>query len=151
VFIATFTILSNKKNEKTYAKFIDVLTIYKASEEELKNKLSQFLNKNNLSVNDIDVVITGNNGDYNSDRLYNNFVNKYLPEATQVVYKHLIGEHGSASAFGYWLGAKILKNREIPGVVNFSNKSPKQIRNVLVYNFDYYFKNNHSFVLLTSV
>ena len=147
---STFTVLSNKKNKQTYAKLIDVLTIYKAEQNELSIKLISFLEKNNLTINDIDIVITGNNGDYESDKMYNDLCNKHIKDSVQVVYKHLIGEHNSASAFGFWLASKILKNKSIPEIVNYKQIMPKQIKNVLVYNFDYYFKNNHSFVLLSS-
>jgi len=145
---STFTVLSSNKTEQTYAKFIDVFTIYKATEDSLKAKLFQFLEKNNLTINDIDVIVTGNNGDYESDEMYNVFTESYFPKSTQVVYKHLIGEHGSASAFGYWLAAKILKTQTIPEIVNYRKKETKKIKNILVYNFDSYFKNNYSFVLL---
>ncbi len=145
---STFTVLSKNKTEQTYAKFVDVFTIYKATEEDLYTKLLQFLEENNLSVNDIDVVVTGNNGDYESDKMYNDFTSKFFLQSVQVVYKHLIGEHGSASAFGFWLAAKILKTQTIPEIVNFNKKETSKIKNILVYNFDYYFKNNHSFVLL---
>ena len=148
---STFAVLSSNISENTYAKFTDVFTIYKANQIELHNKLVNFLEKNNLTTEDIDIVITGNNGDYESDQMYNDFTNNYLNNATQVVYKHLIGEHNSASAFGFWLGAKILKGQQISSIVNFNKKEPKQIKNVLVYNFDYYFKNNHSFVLLQNI
>ena len=148
---STFTVLSKNKTAETYAKFLDVLTIYKATKDNLKTKLFQFLEKNNLTADDIDVVVTGNNGDFESDEMYNQFTEKYFPKSTQVVYKHLIGEHGSASAFGFWLAAKILKTQTIPEIVNFRKKEINKINNILVYNFDYYFKNNYSFVLLQQV
>lgn len=146
---STFAVLSENKNENTYAKFVDVFTVYKANKSELHNKLIEFLLKNNLSINDIDILITGNNGDYESDSMYNDFYNSYFTDSIQLVYKHLVGEHNSASAFGFWLASKILKTQHIPEIINFNKKEPKQIKNILVYNFDYYFKNNHSFVLLT--
>ena len=145
---STFAVLSSIKNEQTYAKFVDTFSVYKIEEFELNNKLVSFLAKNNLTIDDIDIIITGNNGDYESDEMYNQFSHTYLQNSIQVVYKHLIGEHNSASAFGFWLAAKILKTQTIPDIVNFRNKQPKKIKNILVYNFDYYFKNNHSFVLL---
>ena len=148
---STFALLSNNKTETSYAKFIDVLTIYKADEEKLKNKLSEFLENNNLNITDIDIVITGNNGDSEDGIFYNNFVGSNLPHSTQVVYKHLVGEYYSASAFAFWLASKILKTKSIPNSVNINNKKTDNFRNVLLFNYDSFYNNNYSFMLLSAL
>jgi len=145
---STFAVLSTQKTENTYAKIIDVFTIFKASENELQDKLLNFLQKYNLNFNDIDVVITGNNGNFSSDKIYDEFCSTNFPNSTQLVYKHLVGEHDSASSFGFWIAAKILKNNIIPKSLVYKNNIERSIKYVLIYNFNYYFKYNHSFVLM---
>ena len=148
---SSFAVLSKQKQASTYAVLKDAITVYRASKDELYHRLLQFLKKNHLTLNDIDVVVVGNNGNAETDMLYDEFCEQHMPHAVQVVYKHLIGEHDSASAFGFWVGAKMLKTQTVPQSVNYKQKTVRKLKNVLVYNFNSYFQNNHSFVLLTNI
>ncbi|RKX18757.1 MAG: 3-oxoacyl-ACP synthase [Candidatus Zixiibacteriota bacterium] len=147
---STFVTLSNTQTATSYGVLTDSFTIFRASSKELFEKLTAFLHKNKLTIDDIDVVVSGNNGNIDADSLYDTFCTNYLPNASQVVYKHLIGEHDSASAFGFWVAAKLLKTQTIPDAIQYRGASKQNIRHVLVFNFNSYFKNNHSFVLLSA-
>lgn len=148
---ASFFILSQNKNENSYAKFIDALLVHEASQPSLISKLKEFLGQHFLSMNDIDIVICGKNGDKAGDEFYNNFCKGCFPNALQVVYKHLIGEHGSASSFALWLGSKILKTKSVPYVVQNNPKDLIKYRNVLLFNFDSFERNDFSFILLSNI
>tara|TARA_R110002111_G_scaffold126221_4_gene190740 strand:+ start:532 stop:1596 length:1065 start_codon:yes stop_codon:yes gene_type:complete len=143
---ANFFVLSNIKQDSSYAQVIDVKTFNTMAKSDLVSNLEAYLKGNNLSVADIDVLISGNNGDIDYDSYYADLTNGPFKNTQQVVYKHLSGEFNTASAFGFWLGAKILKSQHIPKAIALNAIKTKGLRIVLLYN--QYRGKNHSFTLL---
>lgn len=143
---ASFFLLSADKHKNTYAELKDVRTYYKL--DNIQEAAQAFLDQNNLTTSDIDAVVLGNNGDSEFDVLYDDLKTNIFQDTPQVAYKHLCGEFYTASAFGFWIGAKILKHQHIPDVLNQNKIEKKEYRHMLLYN---QFKGeNHSFVLLSS-
>src|SRR5690606_14266428 len=95
---------------------------------------------------DLDILITGNNGDIAFDHYYGELTNSDFKETQQVYYKHLSAEFNTASAFGFWLGAKILKTQQIPDGISLNQKRTASYGTILLYN--QYRGENHSFTLL---
>ncbi len=145
---AQFFSLSNKKNSNSYAELVDVAIFDTINTALVPNKLIDFLKENNLNIEDIDLVVLGNNGDVNYDNIYKNLQNGILKNTAQAYYKHLSGEYNTASAFGLWLAANICKQQTIPKIVQLNNKVTNSINNVLLYN--QYRGKNHSFTLIKS-
>jgi 3-oxoacyl-[acyl-carrier-protein] synthase II len=143
---ANFFVLSTVKQPSSYAQVMDVRTFNTLPKSDLKHHLDQFLTDNGLSPADIDVLITGHNGDIVFDHYYGELTQTDFKDCRQVFYKHLSGEFNTASAFGFWLGAKILKTQRIPEVVSFNGITAKSYQTVLLYN--QYRGANHSFALL---
>lgn len=143
---ASFFVISNKKQESTYAKVLAVKTFNTLSEKEVGDYLLSFLEENELDKNDIDVIILGANGDINYDNYYTELSESIFSETQQIVYKHLSGEFNTASSFGFWLALKIIKNQNIPEVVKLNKKTTKQYKTILLYN--QYRGKNHSFTLV---
>tara|TARA_R110000751_G_scaffold295678_1_gene404351 strand:+ start:16725 stop:17789 length:1065 start_codon:yes stop_codon:yes gene_type:complete len=143
---ANFFVLSNNKQDSSYAQVLDVKTYNTLAKPELMVALKSFLKENKLSVADIDVLISGNNGDIEYDDYYLELTNGPFKNTQQVYYKHLSGEFNTASAFGFWLGAKILKTRHIPSAIVLNTIRAQKIEIVLLYN--QYRGKNHSFTLL---
>ncbi|PKQ45483.1 beta-ketoacyl synthase chain length factor [Confluentibacter flavum] len=141
---ASFTVLSSEKKPNTI-QLLDITTENKISNDKLKHKIKSFLDDNKLNFHDIDAIILGNNGD-TFDYYYEQLTSSLFVHASQIHYKHLIGEFYTASAFGFWLGIKILQKQHIPKAVLKNVKSTKPIKIILIYN---QFKGeNHSFILL---
>lgn len=143
---ANFFVLSNNKQDLSYAQLVGVKTFNTLAKSELVTSLEEFLNENNISVADIDVLIGGNNGDMDYDDYYLELTNGPFKNTQQVYYKHLSGEFNTASAFGFWLGAKILKTQHIPNAIALNTIRVHKIEIVLLYN--QYRGKNHSFTLL---
>ena len=143
---ATFVTLENVKKENTYA-VLEALQIQnELNIDEVENFISSFLEKNNLKIQDIDVVVLGNNGDINFDTYYT-AVDSLFDQIPQVYYKHLCGEFNTASAFGFWVAASILKNQAIPQVVKMNSIEKANFSKVLLYN--QFQGKDHSLVLLS--
>lgn len=145
---ATFFALESLRKESTYAEIVDLQIKNKVSKEGLSDFFDAFLKKNNLTPNDIDVVVLGNNGDVEFDDCYIQAMNVFT-NSTQVYYKHLSGEYNTVSAFGLWVASNILKSQKIPNIVRINSVEKEQYKTILLYN--QYRGLDHSLVLLRAV
>ena len=143
---ANFFVVSNEKKNSCYAQLLAVEVFNTLSKEKVTKTTETFLKENNLKVSDIDVLITGNNGDMDFDGYYTQLSESFFKDSQQVAYKHLVGENNTVSAFGVWLGAKILKTQTIPKIVKSNKIDTSEIKTILCYN--QYRGQNHSLVLL---
>ncbi|MEI7727875.1 MAG: 3-oxoacyl-ACP synthase, partial [Bacteroidota bacterium] len=94
-----------------------------------------------------DLVLLGLNGDsvYDPGRL--EFANHFFPGKALGWYKHLCGEYHTATGFGLYLAANILKRQVYPEILHLNTAKPEKLKNILIYN---HFRNvNHSFLLVT--
>jgi 3-oxoacyl-(acyl-carrier-protein) synthase len=150
---STFFVLSNKKqthsSHKPYAQLKGLSTVYRPEGiGEVEQRLHRLLDRAELSLQDIDLVVTGANGDAESDRYYHDLQSDVLPSVRVAAFKHLCGEYHTASAFGLWLCAKMLKEQHVPERAKMQPFDLPRLNNVLLYN--HYKGTNHSLVLVGS-
>jgi hypothetical protein len=145
---AAFFTIGCKKQESTYAELTDVATrINLNGSFHPDSFLSEFLERNELSAQDIDLLILGVNGDSNFDPVYTRFAGQFFPGTALVWYKHLCGEYHTATGFGLWAAANILKHQFYPSILKLTPANPERLQNILIYN---HFRDvNHSFILLS--
>jgi len=143
---ANFFVLSNKKRKGSYAELVGTNTFNSLSKNDIQGAAKTFLKENGLNTSDIDVLILGLNGDVMYDSFYHALQSDIFDHTQQVYYKHLCGEFNTASSFGAWLGAKILRSQRIPNAVKLNDLPPRKINNIVLYN--QYRGENHSFTLL---
>lgn len=147
---AAFYLLSDKKNEGTYAELLNVKTVIdiKGSYSP-EAALNDTLGARGLHTDDIDLVISGLSGDSNFDFVYHDFARRFFFTKALAWYKHLCGEYHTSTGFALYLAAQILKNQRYPEIMHANSIIPSGIRNILIYN---QFRNvNHSFILLRAV
>ncbi|MEO7989896.1 MAG: beta-ketoacyl synthase chain length factor [Chryseolinea sp.] len=144
---SAFFSLSAVPTEATSCSLLDLRMIFKPEDEkELNDSLNQLLSANELSIDDIDLIISGASGDITNDALINSVCLK-LSAITQIRFKHLIGEYCTASSFAFWLGASTLKKQAIPEVVKVDlMQKPLPIKRILILN--QYMGRNYSMILL---
>ncbi len=144
---AAFFVLGTEKRSSTYAELKDVATCINLNGSfRPEVVLPEFLAKNELSPNDIDLVILGVNGDCKYDQVYTHFANQFFPGKAQAWYKHLCGEYHTATGFGLYVAANILRRPVYPVVLHLNQVVPGKLRNILIYN---QFRDvNHSFMLV---
>ena len=143
---AQFFVLDSQKTKNAYAELLDVKTYNWLDEANLSNKLIQFLDNNDLKLDDIDIVIFGINGDVEYDFYYSNLQNDTFNNTQQLYYKHLSGEYNTATAFGFWTACQILKKQKIPEILQLNERNVSVIKYILLYN--QYRGEYHSFTLL---
>jgi 3-oxoacyl-[acyl-carrier-protein] synthase II len=143
---AAFFLLTNQSAENNYAAIDGVHSFYKpAGIKEIAMQATSFLSSRSLTINDIDLIITGRNGDKKGDMIYRQLADAVFKNIPAIPYKHLCGEYPTSTAFALWLAVSVIKNGHLPGVLNIS--VPKQIKRVLIYN---HYQNIHHSLLLVS-
>jgi len=146
---AAFFLLANNPSPNNLACIDAVATFYKPEDiAEIKQHINSFLVSQHISCNDIDLLISGNNGDVTSDKIYAQVQQLVFNEIPLINYKHLCGEYPTSTAFATWLGANIIKNNNIPAQLNNSNSPKNKINKVLIYN--HYQNIYHSLILMSS-
>lgn len=96
-------------------------------------RLDMFLQQQGLSATDIDLIISGWNGDSSGKGFYDN-VHERFSGAGIAGFKHLSGEYATASAFGLSMVMEIVKRGDIPAHMLLNNSQPKAIKNILLIN-----------------
>jgi 3-oxoacyl-(acyl-carrier-protein) synthase len=141
---ASFFVLSADGNTPVIATIERVATFYKPSLSTLKARIEEFLTASSLTVGDIDLLLSGKNGDHECDQNTTVVENMFL-SGSLAVYKHLCGEFPVASSFAVWLAARMLHQNLIPDIVKCRDTG-RRLLNVLIYNP--YFSTHHSLILL---
>ncbi len=141
-----FFVLANKKQVSTYAELLAVRTYNTLEKSNLEDTISQFLTDANHSVEEIDAVILGNNGDAEFDTIYHDLSSGIFQNTQQLAFKHLSGEYDTASGFAFWLANKILKTGIVHEITRLNNIKKEAPKTILIYN--QYRGRNHSLVLL---
>ncbi|MCK0123255.1 beta-ketoacyl synthase chain length factor [Gelidibacter sp. F2691] len=140
---ASFFVVSSEATLNAI-QLVDMDLCSTASESTIQQKLNDFLNKNQVQAFDIDVLIAGRNGD--SFDSYYDSVSALVENATELHYKHVIGEFYTASSFSLWTAYEILNRQNIPKALIFKGEKKSKINYILLYN---QFKGrDHSFILL---
>jgi 3-oxoacyl-[acyl-carrier-protein] synthase II len=168
---AAFFLLTSKPSEDNLAALTGLKTLYRP--KSIEEGITAFLHSHSLTIDDIDLVITGKNGDTRNDDVYDQ-LNDSLFKNTQLAnYKHLCGEYPVSSSFALWMAANIIKGGVVPEIVSekivgdntnngtvaasqivgvvtnntaIANASPKTI---LIYN--HYQNKYHSLMLVSAI
>jgi 3-oxoacyl-(acyl-carrier-protein) synthase len=146
---AAFFVLSTEKNAQSQAELTGLEMLYKPrSAGETAAHLGQFLQRHSLQASDIDLLITGRNGDTREDAYYGTIENELFAANPVAGFKHLCGEYPTAAAFALWMATGILRDQHVPAAVMFKGEAPKAIRKILIWNHQH--TTHHSFILLSA-
>lgn len=146
---AAFFLLANKPHHSDYAKLEAYHTFYKpVGIKEIEKNIISFLDLHSIKFDEIDIVITGRNGDAAHDKIFDILEQSIFIKNTTVNYKNLSGEYPTATAFAMWLSVNIIKSGCIPPILNLIGDKEKKINRILVYN--HFQSVHHSLLLFTS-
>lgn len=141
---AMFLVNSKKENAPTLVKGIKVFQTLGDATDTIKNQLNNFLNEVGVKLEELDVLISGKNGDVRVNYCYDTVESMMHPTTSILHYKQYVGEFPTVSAVALWIGNKLLSSATELPVFNISSPSMK---NVLLYNN--YKGKQHSFILLS--
>lgn len=146
---ASFFMLANEPSATDYARLDALHTFYKPEGiAEIEQQINSFLEDQHISIKDINLIITGKNGDAGTDEVYESLSKSVFTDKETINYKHLCGEYPTAAAFAFWLAANILKPGKVPAIFKNKNLSETTIKKILVYN--QYQGIHHSLSLLSA-
>jgi len=146
---AVFFLLTDKPSEDNLAELNGVKAFYKPKDAaEIEQKIISFLAMHALQIDDIDLVITGKNGDLKNDEVYRQLSLSLFNNTSLANYKHLCGEYPTSASFALWLAANIIKKEEVPAVIKERDIKIANLKKVLVYN--HYLNRYHSLMLVSA-
>jgi hypothetical protein len=146
---SAFFMISGKPSPSTWCRFADMKMLYKPEQNELQAELDNFIATNGLHAEEIDLIVDGASGDVQHDAIMHSLIEPYR-QIPQVRFKHLCGEHTTATSFALWLGASILKKQEVPDIIKVTPcKTPRELKNILVLN--QYMGKSFTFILLKRI
>src|SRR6187402_1136152 len=143
---ASFFLLTDQPSADNIAELVDLKTLYKPAD--LNQGITGFLADNNLTIADIDLVITGKNGDIKNDEVYGQLGQSLFANSAIANYKHLCGEYPTSSSFALWLAAGIVKSGTVPAIAAANGPVATSPKKVLIYN--HYQTKYHSLMLLSA-
>jgi 3-oxoacyl-(acyl-carrier-protein) synthase len=139
----------NSEKESAIANVKAIHTVHTDDVELVKQQLLLFLQKNMEAGEEIDLLISGENGDNRTIPFYTACESLLNADAAVVRFKHLCGEYATASAIGLWFACQVLQNQVIQPHMIKKDSTNKKYRNILMYNnFKGY---QHSFILVSTV
>ena len=145
---AAFFLLSGQPVQNDCVTLDALSTFYKpVDDDETISHIESFLSAYSISAADIDLVITGRNGDLKTDSVYDQVMQSVFADKESVNFKHLCGEYPTAVSFALWMAANIIKSGILPTVLNSNGAAVKQIKKILIYNHS---QNIHHSLLLVS-
>lgn len=144
---AGFFVLSSEKSPESYAKIIDVTLINELQEEDYSAFVTDFLSKNNLKKEDIDVVFYGVNADKNQQDFYDGLTQKLFVQTPIAYYQHLSGSYDTASVYGLKVAAEVLKKQSYPEQIQWNELKPTRLQKILLVHQS--LQADYSFVLLS--
>ncbi len=146
---SVFFLLTKKPSTDNLAELNGLHVFYNPEDsEEIERKIIAFLALHALTMDDIDLIITGRNGDLNNDEPYRQLSFSLFNNCTLANYKHLCGEYSTSASFALWMASNIIKTVGVPAVIiegNIKNAYPKKI---LIYN--HYLNIYHSLMLVSA-
>jgi len=144
---SVFFLLSDEASGDNLAELTSVSTYYHP--EDIEQKIFDFLGENGLTPIDIDLIITGRNGDIKNDAVYHKLNERIFKDKAIANYKHLCGEYPVSSSFALWLAANMVKRQEMPLSVIERGSMTGNLKRVLIYN--HYQNKYHALMLVSAV
>jgi 3-oxoacyl-[acyl-carrier-protein] synthase II len=146
---AAFFLLTSQPSANAYAQLEGVATFYKPVDViEIEQHILSFLSSRQINIEDIDLVITGRNGDMKGDSIYKQLENSIFVNKSSINYKHLCGEYSTSTSFAFWLAANIIKSGTVPAVTGYESLKGEKFKRILIYN--HYHNIHHSLMLVSA-
>ncbi len=146
---AAFFLLTSQPSAGAYAKLDALTTFYKPKDtNEIEQYILDFLASHSIQIDDIDLVITGNNGDHKRDDIYKQLKRSVFINNSLIHFKDLCGEYPTASSFALWLAAYIFKTGKVPAAIQYEGLKKDKLKRILIYN--HYLGIHHSLQLVSA-
>jgi 3-oxoacyl-[acyl-carrier-protein] synthase II len=145
---ASFFLLAKEPSNTDYAKLDALSTFYKPlTNDAIEKNINNFLRDNGISFHEIDLIITGRNGDNGCDKIFDTLQQGIFSNNSTVDFKQLCGDYPTATAFALWVAANIIQSGSIPAALGYKGAA-NPAKRILIYN--HYQQIHHSLLLLSA-
>lgn len=141
-----FTVSNNATNALCSLRMVKAINT--ANAETIEAEITQVLTTQGMKQSDIDIVITGKNGDAQYEPFYDKALASFSDYTSIVAFKHLVGEYPTATGFALWLATQFFAHNTIQQPLLIRNGTSTSFRNILIVN--HYFLGSASVILLTA-
>lgn len=139
---AAFFVVSGRKDDQAIAAIDHFSTLYKpVAAGETEEFIDEFLSDSGTDIKDIDLILTGRNGDGKSDAIYAAVQEKLFPGIPARAFKNYCGEYPTATSFALWFAILLIQNAA-------KNDAEKHLKKILIWN--HYKGTHHSLMLLSA-
>lgn len=146
---AAFFMLSSTSDGNTLAELSGIKTIFSTENHfKIADAITGFLSEHSLNIPDIDLFLTGKNGDIKNDEPYQQLEAGIFNKIPSANYKHLSGEYATVSAFALWVAANIISKQTVPAVLMEEYIAVSPPKKILIYN--HYQHKYHSLMLVSA-
>lgn len=139
--------LVNGISEGSIAKVAAIETLHHTDEVAVKEKLQHFIKQYLPAGEEIDIFLTGENGDIRFVKYFSACEEAIDKEVTIARYKHMSGEFPTTTAMALWISCHMLQTQNIPTQMLKRNTNKSTYKRILIYNN--YQGVQHSFILAT--
>ena len=105
--------------------------------EEVKKQVEDMLAGADMGIDDVNLVMTGKNGNPENDQCYSETLQSIMPNVPQLHYKHIFGENFTSSALGVYAASHCLSQGCVPHFLyeDPCQSSPNEkINNIILFN-----------------
>ncbi len=138
--------LVNDQKENAIAKLKALQILHSEDDGLVKNNLKQFIAAHLPAGEEIDLLLSGENGDNRTLKFYMDCEGLMETNTAIVRFKHLSGDVPTAAAFGLWLACQVLQKNDLPLHMIKKPFTGPHCNNILLYNN--YKGLQHSFMLI---
>ena len=136
---AAFFVVSDKPLVDKYLRVKDIATVITKDNVTAFQKVNDFLSRNSIDVDGVDLVMLGISGDVRSETFYKGLQEVTFKNNSYAAFKHLGGEYGTASSFGLGLLMHAITEGKLPEACVI-NKAPAKLNNILfINNYAHYY------------
>jgi 3-oxoacyl-(acyl-carrier-protein) synthase len=147
---AAFFLLTSRPSGDALASLDGLTTFYKPKDaKEIEHHIRSFLNSQSINIEDIDLVITGNNGDHKGDTIYKQVRQSVFSNRAFIHFKDCCGEYPTAASFALWLACNIIRAGNVPAAIPFEDLKKDSVKKILIYN--HYQGIHHSLLLISAI
>ncbi|MDR0766739.1 MAG: hypothetical protein LBF09_07400, partial [Odoribacteraceae bacterium] len=145
------SMMLDDRGENALCRLCGVEIAYRPHREELQQVLEHLLREAQCSLDEVDAVMIGTNGNPLNDQVYTDVCPSLVPGKRLLRYKHLFGESYTAPGLATYAAATLLYRQRIPahllaGAVK--EEVSASVKYILLYN--HFEGKNHSFILLSA-
>jgi 3-oxoacyl-(acyl-carrier-protein) synthase len=143
-------ILTNQTARQALCRVDGIETFYRPGRRRLKQALERMLAYAGYRYDEIDAVMTGNNGMPADEQTYGQWCTELFPDKRRLHYKHLFGDSFTSSAAGVYVAATCLQRRQIPAhlFAEQTRDAQDEAKRLLLYHISE--NKTHSLILLSS-